>query len=103
MTKTSERLRNLRKELGYSQLDMANKLRITRTAYNKYEQGVIYPVRKVKRLAEIFNTSTDYILGYSNTRNPHYENNEIIEKYYKLSIKDQNLVNNVIERLYENK
>ena len=50
MNITAERLRELRERLGVSQENVAQALGITRTAYNKYEQGVIEPTRKLREL-----------------------------------------------------
>ena len=63
MNITGQRLRLLREERKWSQEAVAQKLGISRTAYNKYESGAIQPVRKIKELAAIFNVSADYILG----------------------------------------
>ena len=41
---------------------MADILGITRTAYNKYENGAIQPTLNVKKLSRFFNVSTDYLL-----------------------------------------
>ena len=50
MSVTGDRLRALRKEKGISQEAVAEVLGITRTAYNKYESGVIKTVRKLEEL-----------------------------------------------------
>ena len=57
------RLRALRKCNNLSQEAVAKHLSISRTAYNKYENGVIKPVRKLGELAALYNVSTDYLLG----------------------------------------
>ncbi len=63
MNATAYRLRELRKKRGLSQQQVANILGISRTAYNKYEHGVIQPVRKLKELTALFGVTADYILG----------------------------------------
>ena len=63
MSITGQRLRLLRAERKWSQEAVAKKLGISRTAYNKYENGAIHPVRKLKELADLFGVSADYILG----------------------------------------
>lgn len=67
-TVTGDRLRALRQELGLSQEEVAKKLGISRPAYVNYEQGKSRPVRKLKELSDIFNASTDYILGRTDIR-----------------------------------
>ena len=63
----SDKLRMLRENAGYSQNDVAKLLGITRTAYVKYETGDSQPTRKLKKLAEIFNVSVDFLLSVENT------------------------------------
>ena len=63
MNITSKRLRELRKNLGFSQEELAKKLGISRTAYVKYETGESRPVRKLQELSDLFNVSIDYLLG----------------------------------------
>lgn len=63
MNITGDRLRKLRKEKSMSQGEVANSIGISRTAYNKYESGVIKPVRKLTELSRLFGVTTDFILG----------------------------------------
>ena len=63
MNITSKRLRELRKNLGFSQGELAKKLGISRTDYVKYETGESRPVRKLQELSDLFNVSIDYLLG----------------------------------------
>lgn len=61
------RLRELRQSSGLLQKDIANKLNITTSAYGFYEQGKRVPdSNTLEELAEIFNVSTDYLLGREN-------------------------------------
>ncbi|WP_017728799.1 helix-turn-helix domain-containing protein [Halalkalibacterium ligniniphilum] len=60
----SNRLKNLRNNNGYTQQEMANRLGITRQAYGKYENSQAEPdIKTLKKIAEIFNVKTDYLLG----------------------------------------
>ncbi len=68
MTITGQRLRELREETGKSQGDVAKLIGISRPAYVAYETGRSNPSRKVKELSTLFNVSTDYILGKSDSR-----------------------------------
>ena len=63
MNLTACRLRELREKNQLSQQKVADYLGISRTAYNKYESGVIRPTRKLDKLAALFGVSVDYILG----------------------------------------
>lgn len=60
-------IRELRKEAGYSQTELGNKLNITASAIGMYEQNRRLPdVENLIKLAKIFDVSTDYILGIEN-------------------------------------
>ncbi len=68
---TGDRLRALRLEHDLSQEEVAKKIGISRPAYVNYENGKSRPVRKLKELSDLFNVTTDYIMGLSD--NPHGE------------------------------
>ena len=62
----SERLKNLRKNKGLLQQDMADKIGVTKSAYGYYEQGKTTPdIVTAKKIAEILNVSIDYLFGES--------------------------------------
>lgn len=69
-----ERLKQLRDEFGFDQKEMGRKLNITSSAYGYYEQGRNEPpLETLVKIAEIFNVTTDYLLGRSDIReNPVY-------------------------------
>lgn len=60
---TAQRLRELREAKGLSQNEVAKLIGVTRTAYLHYETGRYKPVRKIKELCNLFNVTSDYILG----------------------------------------
>ena len=54
------------------QRDVADLLNISQTNYSKYELGKInIPINTLKKLALIFDTSIDYLLGLTNERKPY--------------------------------
>lgn len=58
------KLKNLRKEHGYNQEDVAFKLGMSTSAYGYYEQGrTIPPLSKLRKLAEIYNISISELTG----------------------------------------
>ncbi len=64
-----ERLRALREEKELMQEEIAKRLNISTSAYGYYEQGRNEPsLETVKKLAEIFGVSTDYLLGLIDTK-----------------------------------
>ena len=64
-----DRLRELRLERNLLQKDIASLLNITTSAYGYYEQGKRVPDSDtVKKLANFFEVSLDYLLGNSDIR-----------------------------------
>ncbi len=101
MSVTGQRLRLLREERQWSQEAVAEKLGISRTAYNKYESGAIRPVRKLKELVELFGVSADYILGdevseQSDVTAMHRQ----IKKYMQLSDNGRRIVDLTLDAVY---
>ncbi len=62
------RLRNLREDHDMSQREVAEYLGMKQPQYNRYERGLRdIPTDILIRLAQLYNTTTDYILGRTNT------------------------------------
>ncbi|SKC86973.1 helix-turn-helix domain-containing protein [Maledivibacter halophilus] len=71
INKFKNRLKNLRKEKDLTQKDLANKLGIVRTAVANYETGRTIPdSQTLLIIADILDTTTDYLLGRTDVRNP---------------------------------
>jgi transcriptional regulator with XRE-family HTH domain len=63
----AERLRELRKSKGLTQVDMAKLLHCTKQHYQRIEYGKInIPTLTLIELARFFHTSTDWICGLTN-------------------------------------
>ncbi len=68
----NKRLRETRKKCGFTQQNMADKLGISLNAYQKYEQAERSPsLDCLVSIADIFNTSTDYLLCRDDFINAH--------------------------------
>lgn len=75
-----ERLKELRLKNNLLQKDVAEKLGINRTTYVKYETGVTEPdFRTLVLLAELFGTTTDYLLGKDCDPIPSTEDQELLD------------------------
>lgn len=75
-----EKLKSARKATGISQKDIAKKLFISQQAYAKYETGAATPnPETLKRIAEIFNVSTDYLLGNNQVSKKQTENPSVVK------------------------
>ena len=65
------RLRDLREDADLNQTQVAQFLGMSQTGYSKYETGENdIPTQVLIKLAGFYKTSTDYILGISDRRNP---------------------------------
>ena len=65
----SKRLKELRIENNYSQYEIANLIGITQVTYSHYELGRrSVSIQNLVKIAQIYNVSTDYLLGLSDDR-----------------------------------
>lgn len=61
----------LREDADLTQTQVAKYLGMSQTGYSKYETGENdIPTQVLIRLAQLYRTSTDYILGLSDRRTP---------------------------------
>lgn len=59
-----DKIKSLREHLGMSQVQLAERLGVTKSAVNAWESGTNSPsITYIVKLAQIFGTSTDYLLG----------------------------------------
>ena len=67
-----QRLEDLRIDNDKTQQQIADYLNCNREVYRRYEKGTSeIPVWAVIKLSVLYKTSTDYIFGLTNDRNPH--------------------------------
>ena len=65
------RIASLRKSKGMSQIALSMKLNISQKMVSAYENGKSEPsIATLKRLADIFQTSVDSIIGYTDVKQP---------------------------------
>ncbi len=63
------RIRDLREDRDMTQKQVAELLGMSQTGYSKYETGENdIPTRVLILLADLYDTSVDYLLGRTNTR-----------------------------------
>mgnify|MGYP003226919172 CR=1 FL=1 len=67
-----ERLKQLREQLGMSQVDFATKINVSKQTLYKYENNIItnIPSDKIESAARICNVSPAYIMGWGNDLSP---------------------------------
>lgn len=72
------RLRDLRKERGFTQVKMQMLTGIDQSDYSKIEQGKRwYTYEQCKRIAIALNTSMDYLAGITDVKKPYQRPKEI--------------------------
>ena len=75
----SERLKDLRKQTGLTQVDVAEKLGISQPAYASWERGVKKPTQdNLVKIAQILNVSVDYLVGNSEENLDELDNIELL-------------------------
>ncbi len=66
-----DRITRLRKERGITQYDLADMLDISQNQVSRYERSAMNPgIDTLVRIANCFDTTTDYLLGLSDIPHP---------------------------------
>ena len=69
-----KRIRDLREDADKNQTEIATMLGMSQTGYSKYETGENdIPTAILIKLAKYYNTSIDYLLGETDSRNRYPE------------------------------
>ena len=80
MADISDRIRELRRAQNMTQDELAQKLKVTRSAIGMYEQGVRRPdFAHMDALADQFNVSLDYLLGHTDVNTGYPRHDAMIE------------------------
>lgn len=67
----NKRLEKCRKEINMTKKEVADLLKIDQSTYGKYELGKREPdVEMLQKLADIYSTSVDYLLGRTDIKDP---------------------------------
>ena len=86
----SERLKNLRKKVGLTQVDVAGKLGISQQAYASWERGVKKPTQEnLVKIAQILNVSVDYLVGNSEEITDELDNIELLFRMNSKGLTDE--------------
>lgn len=104
-------LKLLRQEYGISQQRLADALGISQPSINKYENHNIEPdIDILKRMADYFNTSIDYIVGYTDIRRKiehmefHHLNqseSELIMRFRSLTPEEKQCVELLVQTFHQ--
>lgn len=77
----ADRLRKLRLEKKYTHESLAEKLSMSIRMVARYESGITDPTGDViTRIADVFNVSTDYLLGRTDDPTPCYQSENLTQK-----------------------
>lgn len=102
-----ERIKQLRTERKWTQEYVCEKLNISSGALSRYETGMYEPksLELIKDFADLFNVTTDYLLGKSDLRTPSQsdipEIRQIERGAKKMSQKDKEKMVNMIKAAFE--
>lgn len=105
-------LKKLREAKGISQQVLGDMIGVSQQSINKYENHASEPAIDVLiSMAEYFNTSVDYLIGYSeiNRKNERYsptdlneEELQLVSSYRRLSKKERESIRLILENYLEN-
>ena len=72
------RIRDLREDKDLYQKDLAEYLKCTQVCYSHYEMGKRdIPTDVLMKLADFYQTSTDYLLGRTDEKKPYPESRKV--------------------------
>ncbi len=81
MCMRGDRFRNLRINRGYTHEELAEMLGLSQKQIWRYEAEKTEPSGKIlARIAEVFNVSTDYLLGITDDPSPHLRVDNLTDK-----------------------
>lgn len=67
-----ERLKEIREDKDFKQIEIAKYLKVTQAQYSRYEMGInTIPIEKIALLAKLYDTSIDYLMGLTDERKPY--------------------------------
>lgn len=90
-----ERMKDIRESYDKTQMDMANVLKVSRSTYAGWENGIdLIPLLKINEFCNYFNISLDYICGLTNTQKYETSNLEIDKMLLGQNIKNTRIKNN---------
>lgn len=104
-----KRLYELRENANLKQTELAEKVSLKSSAISKYEKGLTQPsMDTLMKFAELFNVSTDYLLGLSSIPNPYTTENfspkeaDVILRFRRLVKENQIRIDERINTMLDN-
>jgi transcriptional regulator with XRE-family HTH domain len=79
------RIRELRKQRAWTQRDVAERIRVQVPLFNRYEAGIhAPPMEKLVELAEVFDTTVDFLVTGNETDTRPLHNRRLLERFRAL-------------------
>ena len=103
MTELGNRIQELRKQIGLTQSQLAKKIGISHTQMARYEiKNVQPPADVLKKLADIFNTSIDYLVygDAEQKAQQSIKDNELLAQFKEveeMDSKDKSTIKDIID------
>lgn len=98
-----KRIKELRKQKGWTQKELAAQIDVRFAQLNKYECGLhVPPLEKIIGLAEVFDTTVDYLLTGGNSEETPLHNIRLLERFQALEdfkAEDQETVIKLIDAM----
>ena len=96
----SARLKLLRERSKLTKTELCKRLNVIYTTYNNWETNArTPPIYDLCMLADYYNVSLDYLVGHDVKELPATEVQALWQKYSKLSDKERQLVNTIIDTI----
>ena len=97
------RIKQLRKQMGWTQKELANRIDGSYQQLNKYKSGIhTPPLDKLVQLAEALDTTTDYLIIGEQSEETPLHNKRLLERFRLLksfNSNDQETVINLIDAM----
>lgn len=86
----AERLKTLRKQGKFTQVQIAEKLDISQQAYASWERGVKKPTQEnLVKIAQVLNVSVDYLVGNLADKSDKLDNIELLFRMNSKGLTDE--------------
>ena len=103
METLSERILVLRKEINLTQIELANKIGVSKSQYIRYETKDVQPPADIlNKLADILNTSVDFLInGHQQEKaKASLKNNEVLNSFKEIDALPEEEQNTIIKVIH---
>lgn len=105
--KMALRIRQKRKEIGYTMEQLGEVVGVQKSAVNKWEKGNVTNIKRsvIKKMSDLFDCSPVWLMGYdvSETleiaKEDAIHDAELIKNFHKLNDRDKAIIKNMIDSM----